>query len=376
MNKRGCYWANHGMVFFNDLSFRPCCRFPKIDPSVAPKQEEGVSGAFQNHFFQQVRDRLNSGEFPAGCEVCQKEEIGDLRSLRQLMENEEGVDGQMESLEIFVGSTCNMKCRMCDARASSMWAQDLGLKSHPKIDMESLLEKADLSGLKRLRLLGGETLLNKNFFQLRQILSERVDTQKVELSFATNGSVAPNQEIISILELFGSVRIDFSIDGIGPVGEYIRHGVSWSVVNQAVMSWFGVKSKIKTNIDYNIHTTLQGLNYLYIPDILYFCFANETSWSQRTLDFPPALQLSNIPIPAREHIVDSYQSHPRHDEIIGFLQKKNRTDIWKYLTESLLGVPYGDINMFIAELDKYDKRWNTSWKQSLPELDKIISHHN
>jgi sulfatase maturation enzyme AslB (radical SAM superfamily) len=372
MDKKGCYWADHGLVLYDDLSFRPCCRFPRTALPYGPTYQDGARAAFQHPLFQKVRDSLRAGHFPNGCQACEKEESRGVRSLRKLMQNETGQANQLESLELFVGSLCNMKCRMCEPRASSLWARELGEPTHLSPDLESLVSNMDLSGLKRLRLLGGETLLNKNFFKVAEILAPKVDLKQVEISFATNGSIGPTAEIQSVLNQFGIVQVDFSIDGIGQVGEYIRHGVPWSVIEDTLQSWFAVRDQFRPRVFYNVHTTIQATNYLYLPDILYFCALNKTSWSQRTLDFPQSLHVSNLPVVTRENIVLKYNSHPKREEILAYLNKRGRLDIWTYLTQSLVQLPQGDLGSLIDEWEKYDQRWGESWKESLPELKELL----
>ncbi len=372
MKEKYCYWASHGMVFSNDRTFRPCCRFNKSEENVFPQQGTSIQEAFNSEAFVNIRQILASGQFPDGCSVCIEEEEQGLRSLRRMKGEHRGEPGQLESLEIFLGSLCNMKCRMCDHESSSLWATELDKETELEVDISNIFDNSSFASLKRLRLLGGETLLNRNFLRVCDRVSKEVDLKNVEFSFATNGSVEPNSKVKNILSKFGTVLVDISLDGIGEVGEYIRHGVSWSKVEQGVKSWCLLRDSDDVNLILNVHTTIQAANYLDIPNIISFCIEHGLTWSNRTLDYPLALNVRSLSKTTRRIIAEKHLDHPHADLVKNYLAQRQRNDIWPYLTEKIPEFEEFHGHDFVAELETYDQKWNVCWRDALPDLEMIL----
>lgn len=373
---RSCDYANNNVAIDRWGDFRPCCRFKKgVEGYPIPNdRSDTFKTAFEHPTFQRVRKELNQGHFPKPCSVCRREEGRGLKSIKNNL-TDMGIDlsGRgVETLEIFVGSRCNMKCRMCDEHASSKWAKELGVPEE-RSNQESILkmlEEIDFHQLKYVRFLGGETLLNETFIKVLEIFIEKGVAKKIHIQLMTNGSIPPSERLIRLFREFKIVNLDISLDGIGSCGEYIRHGVKWSKVEGAVQKWLNDWCSV------GVHTTLQAANYAAIDQMILFCMDHSIKfWGFRALDYPPELKLERLPQGLRQEVADRLKTHPRAEEMKAYLKRHSKPGAWTYLVEKVPQMEALEFNEFTSYLEKYDRRWNVSWLSSLPELKALVSKY-
>ena len=119
------------------------------------------------------------------CEYCIKEEMNNIRSLRQYWnETIESDTNKLQHLELALDFTCNMMCRICGPRQSSKWnvspvlndiKELIGSDSDDFVNyiktkgsreytenIKRVLSNSDLSHLKEVKLVGGEPLYYKS----------------------------------------------------------------------------------------------------------------------------------------------------------------------------------------------------------------------
>ena len=115
-------------------------------------------------------------------------------------------------------------CHMCNEDNSLSWTGNGRTTTHI-LDLKTVTDSYDFSKIQHLKLLGGETLISPNFATLLDFLNTHQLSSQINLELITNGKVFPAKETINHLAKFKSCRLCISIDGIGPVAEYIRHKV-------------------------------------------------------------------------------------------------------------------------------------------------------
>lgn len=363
----GCQWAQTSLVVNHSQKFLPCCRFTS-DLKMPLAHELSLQKAFEHPSLVDIRQKLQSGVFPPGCHVCQNEEMAGIKSLRQKKRFEESPSEELRELELFLGSHCNMMCRMCGPESSSVWAQHLGQKLNKALSPEVLLKDLDLRQIRHLKLLGGETLIQKEFLKTLDLFLMRGSPQSTTIYFVSNGSVGPETKFLEKLSAFARVDIDFSVDGIGPTGEYIRPGVDWSIIQQNIEQWQKSCRDFPETFFFRVHSTLQACNYADLLNIILFCKDRGLNWSQRLLDWPQALALENLPLKARHFLLQNMKENPRYEEAREFLKEQKLLDVWTFLMENFLTDNYVDVAGLLTELEKYDAPLKTNWKTSLPAL--------
>ena len=139
-------------------------------------------------------------------------------------------------LHIDLGNYCNLACKMCWAGASSkIAAQEVkwGINESKKFTLSDwtrdeavwnrfLKEVSQLSKLKNVHFMGGETLISPRF---EEFVDYMIEHEKFDLnfSFVTNGTIF-NENLIKKLLQFQRVGIEVSIETLTDHNAYIRQG--------------------------------------------------------------------------------------------------------------------------------------------------------
>lgn len=193
------------------------------------------------HDIEEVKKDLLNGVKSQWCSKCwEVESNGDTsRRMQQNVLLDVLTDKSIETLEndvkenknktvwysIKTSIKCNGACVTCGPAHSSKWNSLLNKNTKTKIpkDIDSEL---DYKQAKFIEFLGGEPLLeNKNLEILEKLIS--FGNTECVISIITNGSIALSKKHIDALSQFKKVIVCLSIDGIGPVFEYMRWPLKW-----------------------------------------------------------------------------------------------------------------------------------------------------
>jgi sulfatase maturation enzyme AslB (radical SAM superfamily) len=337
MTKRlHCNLTKKAVVVSHDESVIPCCRFKvERDQRALSLSELKDGNILESPFYREIREEFMRGRFPRGCKTCEAEEKNGLVSMRQRRGEEEYPAITLEDLELFVGNLCNMKCIMCGPEFSSLWQKELNtdLKIKQGIAINDL-KGLDISHLRSLRLLGGETLINKSFYDIIQWVREKADPRKIELSFSTNGSVGPNPDLLYSFQDFNRVGFDFSIDGLSELAEKIRPGVSWSIIENNIRDWIRVK-EANSFLKFNVHTTIQKDNVNHLDEIIMFCIELGLPWTFKVLEHPDEFSIKCLDEDELKKAQEKLKDHPSTHLFQSYFKGRGKLDQWKFLTNKL-----------------------------------------
>lgn len=162
---------------------------------------------------------------------------------------------QLNCVKFDSDNTCNATCVTCDPNSSSAWGNLLRTAEQPRI-WNIKQQEFDYAGCKTLMFRGGEPFLSKNNFAiLERLLSLGNDSCVV--SFVTNGSIWPSESQLATMLKFKNLVISFSIDGVGPVFEYLRYPLAWSTVADNLRKWK------QLGVELGVSYTLSNINLLY-----------------------------------------------------------------------------------------------------------------
>lgn len=152
---------------------------------------------------------------------------------------------------------CNLKCRSCNSTWSDQIEKEV--KENPSIQgwghwdtpvfPQTYEMNLELGHVKKLSMSGGETLVDEGVLKVMKKLCDEGKASNIHLHTITNGTVLP-QKTIDMLKQFEKVTFSLSIDGVGEVDEFLRHGTKW-------------EKKLK-----NIHALFQLPNLWYV-DIMH-----------------------------------------------------------------------------------------------------------
>ena len=82
--------------------------------------------------------------------------------------------------------------------------------------------------------MGGEPLLIHQHYDFLNELVERGRAPFVTLEYNTNLSIVP-EKALKLWEHFKKVKLGVSLDGVGPINDYIRHPSKWSVMERNLL---------------------------------------------------------------------------------------------------------------------------------------------
>ena len=260
----------------------------------------------------QIKTDLLAGIKTPACQKCWNLEKHGLKSDRQVKNSAldfywdrdlesikiDAVEGKLTRilmLKLLTSYTCNATCISCNSSASSSWAQ-LNHQTNPAIplgkyqfvDLDKIKTKVDFKELKMLSLIGGEPLYEKKNFDLLEHILELGNNQ-IFLSMVTNGSVSLTKRQKQVLSKFKNINFSVSIDGIGPVFEYMRFPLKWNNLT-CNLDFF---KEITDNISSNY--TLSNLNILYHNQTTEWFYKNNIVYSVNPIYGPSWLQPQALP---------------------------------------------------------------------------------
>ena len=223
-----------------------------------------------------ARQDMLDGVWPGnGCEYCKDIETAGGISDRmfqnqipnvypsELDSTPQEVNINPSVLEVFFSNACNLKCVYCDASLSSaIQAENARFGGAIIKDQrfESVNHYKELNPkfwswfeknsqfLKRLQILGGEPLLQKDLFKLLEYIDENPHPQ-LEFNIITNLSVSTSivektaELLIELLKNKKLKRVDIqaSVDCWGPGQEYVRTGFQLDLFEQNLKTLLGKK---------------------------------------------------------------------------------------------------------------------------------------
>ena len=119
---------------------------------------------------------------------------------------------EMNAISLVPSFVCNLKCKFCGARVP--YLRDLNTHT-----VDEMMEMADrmfkiVDRVHRVALVGGEILLYKDLPVLINELMKYKDQFDL-IEIVTNGTIVPNEELISVIKKCGSKFWRFTVDDYG-----------------------------------------------------------------------------------------------------------------------------------------------------------------
>lgn len=348
----------------------PCCRFQ--DTNLLNRYKGRPIEALTGPEMDNLRQDMLDGNYVQGCSKCYQEEVHKGTSMR-LESNKDYSDIQpqitskyfhgLRYIEVALSNTCNLQCAMCSSTFSSSWYSLekalTGRQQYSGILQTGIdLEEVDLSGLRRIKVLGGEPLLDQKFFELVDLLVSTGYSKNIRLMFFTNSTVYFNTNLKENLKRFQSVKISCSIDGYGDLNSYIRRGSSWTKVEEVFLDILELNTE--PNIDVCTHSVISAFNVNRIDELL--------DWFR-----------SKGPHKCSLDILQAY-SHPslqalrrNQKEQIRQIVSSNRNQVARILgTMDSYEPTSSEVQYNLEYIDKYNKLHNMDLEKVNPEIAEIL----
>lgn len=352
----------------------PCCKFNtwKYDREYNFNKGDTIQDYTLSQAVNDAKEKLMAGEWPAGCQRCQRDEEAGVPSKRQLdytqwqehYEAYQPEDGFI-TVDIPFGNACNLKCIMCSSYASSKWRKEYidiyGIDYPANYSMnkpfaEWMLE--NLPNIIHMDIPGGEPFITDVPQQLKVLQNyiQSGQSKKITLHYTTNAQQLPPEEFWDAWEHYDHVDLQLSIDGIGPRYEYIRYPGRWDKTERVAQEYLNRTSKM-SNASLSLSYTVSAFNILYIDEMF--------DW-KRSIGFPHEPYLGPVAYPRwfsplvwqeakRDLIRDRLMSspYPEVQQCTGLLATEDDADLYK---------------QFIEYRDKHDSYRGLNFSEVFPEL--------
>jgi sulfatase maturation enzyme AslB (radical SAM superfamily) len=401
--------------FFNNVMndsfgvYKTCCLHVPIKDNkvVGVGVNESLETFWNSEYMKQSRIKAINGEEIKGCEECYRSERNGGTSLRKdLVEtyekNEDYLDsvkmaeengGQLDkfptAIELRVGNLCNLKCRMCQPQDSDLinkeYKELISLDSTlgdilPIVDFEITDDltnyikgiRDNASSIKVIRFSGGEPLINKSFYELLDYLIEGDYAKDIEFRLNTN-LTKMKEETLEKLSKFKRVTIDFSIDGLGSVYEYIRYPMVWEITKNKINMTYNFMSN-HGNINMNANFTVQIYNVFNMFDLIDFFLSKSILPILHILQNPSYLNVRNMTDNLKKDLIKKIDKTLVEIESMGY---PNKFQV-NWVTERLISVKNQlalegsdyQASLFKKFTNALDIKRNQNISEMIPEISK------
>lgn len=249
-----------------NLGIAPCCGY---------ENEQLVNSLTDFKFetddhFNKIRMQWRNGEVPEGCQTCVTDESPTFTSRRQnsyiAFVNKNPLQPldklQLQSIDYWLGDTCNMACIMCGPQNSSLWKREMQITGPAARKItNNEWNKFDLSNITYIHFHGGEPLLHNEHIDLLSALPE---LGQVTVNYNTNASIRPTQQLLDIWKQCKKVEIMLSIDDTEQRFKYIRYPIDWSTIEDNIL-W--MTANCTSNVEFSIIQTINILNQHYLETV-------------------------------------------------------------------------------------------------------------
>ena len=301
-----------------------------------------------------LQSEMLAGQRPKICQQCWTLEDQGITSDRQIKNQtfdfysnraielikQDCSEGKFSEQIVKINSStlCNSTCFTCkDLNASSSWATLLGKKKEIVINPcdQSKINWADL---KMLSLLGGEPLYDSaNFDRLEHLIA--VGNTDCFISIVTNGSVELTDQQLSILKQFKNLNFCLSIDGVGPVFEYLRYPLKWPRLLSNIELYRSLGIQLSASY------TISNLNIAYYDETVSWFESQGLEYNHNVINYPRHYSPNALP----KHIKESLKS------VAHLFTDHTASDDADYLK-------------LLEDIDLQDKLKNISIQDYLPKL--------
>jgi sulfatase maturation enzyme AslB (radical SAM superfamily) len=281
-----CYAPFIGMYATGYDQYAPCC--------VAKK--DTYKNVMPNDYWtskemQAMREQVLNGKWPDKCSFCKNKAEKNLKDERWMWDKRfSQLPSQLNvdkiDLDIVTGNStlaptyldyrpsnkCNLKCRMCVPNASSQITTEFQLHENMQqwfsapnktvTNFEDFKLFASNAKLTNIKILGGEPTIDPLVLDFLEAIIENYETLPT-LRFTTNGTNL-NRRFRNIMEKFPDIHVQFSVDAVNNVYDYIRSNGNWEKTKSIILELF--ESNLANTYGFNV--VLMPYNIFHLTDLL------------------------------------------------------------------------------------------------------------
>lgn len=430
----------------NNGDIRLCCHANPSEGGGILRDESGqpLNGATADlklarnaSLLREVRRSMREGKWHEACTRCRTEEASNIRSRRtyetETWKNTLGAehsltgtdasgainlaDFPLRHADVRFGNLCNLKCRSCGPTDSSKWYGD-----HVKVHGDTFRERtvtiklseengryipspnpyswyenpkfwveleAQMPTIRQLYLVGGEPLLIEAHYDFLNKCVEGGYAKQIKLEYNSNITSIP-ERAWDLWKHFEMVQVGASLDGIGPVNEYIRFPSKWPKLFENLKRLDEAEGKFSVLIS----STIMIYNVFHFPDML--IWKAQYDFKRVNLDpsrplitphplhRPHHLNIQALPRAVKNKVVEHYKN--KKLEVAAAIERSTISDKQKALKSATQLLDkyvdfmwQQDLSSHWEEFKRYTKKLDEirgqSLKDSIPELYEAIADH-
>jgi hypothetical protein len=318
----------------------------------------------RQRIFESVNDWTND------CANCKILEDAGQQSLRQtgpswIKDLEQSQDPV--TIDINLDHECNAACVICDEYSSTLWKKENLKLNNKKIKInqdsgqvdqaiDQIVNTVSLKKLTYVKFFGGEPLFTDTHLKFIKHIPY---PEQVTLHYTTNGSIYPNDEVLSAWKKFKVIIFAASLDGVEEQFDYVRWPLPWHKVSQNLIRLR--QNKDIWNLIFRVEFTANFLNTYY--------FDRLETWVKDNLDtnlggdkteinihqcWGGIFDLVKMPTPVRKLVKQKYPSDHIIHRLVDNLPNPTSLLPWENFVKT------------------WDNRRNNSWQTAFPDLVRSV----
>lgn len=368
-NKAFCIFPFIELWVDNEYT-RLCCRsdvpIEKIDnldwsnsPSISDIRAKMLAGELLPDHCQQCYRYENLGMLSAR----QQETVEWANRLKLVSTNDLKLIDKPVYYEIRPSNKCNIMCRTCSPKYSSLIEKESIENNWIKIKTETKWSNFDIVDLEKCRKLyvaGGEPTAMIEFYNF---LDKCIENKYTDFEFLVNSNCAKiSDKLLNKFSHFSNLQFIASIDGYKQINDYTRWLSNWDTVIENVK-----KLKKNHSVSFNVTVSIYTVSSLYklleyldtnFPDCLVHCgIANGPNVS-------PFFFPDSEFILGQVNKMKTLNCVKKDNLLLSFVQGLEK----KF---SVNKVDYNELSKFFEFNDRLDLSRGSQLKDYIPELDKF-----
>ncbi len=384
---------------------------------IAP--QSSLEDAWNSGQQREIRQQMLRGEKVPGCANCYFQESIGKKSAREMLNdewfdkvptevigrvnysrlNDGAVDERALYLDLRLGNLCNLKCRTCNPfNSTKIFSETLHLRQTnpefkefydgvhdwkltpipPWFEDESFWSSVErhLPQLRKVYLTGGEpTLIKRNLKFIKNCISTG-HAKHIFLMFNTNCTHL-TEEFLELLPQFEFTLVNCSIDGIGPVNDYIREGSEWPVLDKNLRRL----SQLGRKVQIGVTPVVQIYNILDLVPLMEYIDALSASATQElNVDFlyansPSYFDIRNLPSSVKSvayEEIDAYRHKSKLYKNNSYM--RNSVDsVLNALAGPRLANAEKNLEVFLKYTRFLDEQRGRSMRDTFPRLHSLLA---
>lgn len=348
---------------------------------------DSIASLLNSDYFREVRQQMLSGQIPAACRGCfRQEEAGVISKrvserrhyplseakARELTSPDGAIEPDLRFVELRLGNNCNLKCRTCNPASSTKWRADYealekelpfvrdyrGMDGFDWAEEPAFWDELEklTPNLQALYINGGEPMLYRRHFDYLRKLVDTGRAGGIMLSYSTNMTGVPD-EVFEIWRQFKEVKIKASVDDLRERNRYIRYPTDWAAVERTL-------GKLRDGgVSVHILQTVSAMNVFYLDEFEKWASARGFGVAHNFVFDPDYLAVDALPLKVRRLIIAKIAPAiglERAQAINGLFGRSDDTEKW---------------DRFLKYTKALDRVRGESFESVFPELCALLRQH-